>query len=80
MTTSRVLLDHQGPAGLREEIRKAIEAEPQTTVTDLHLWQIGPGIYSLALTVVAADPKPGSTIAGSFPVDKAWCTRPSRRL
>ncbi|NLS97696.1 MAG: CDF family Co(II)/Ni(II) efflux transporter DmeF [Planctomycetaceae bacterium] len=58
-TTSRVLLDHQGPAGLREEIRKAIEAEPQTTVTDLHLWQIGPGIHSLALTVVAADPKPG---------------------
>ena len=58
ITTARVLLDHQGPAESREEIRAAIEGDEQTLVTDLHLWQIGPGIYCLALTVVSADPKP----------------------
>ncbi len=58
VTTARVLLDHQGPVELREEIREKIEKEDQTRVADLHLWLIGPGIYSLALTIVAADPKP----------------------
>jgi cation diffusion facilitator family transporter len=58
VTTARVLLDHQGPLELRDEIREALEKEGQTSVADLHLWLIGPGIYSLAVTIVAADPKP----------------------
>lgn len=57
VATARVLLDHQGPLKLREEIREALEEQDQTVVTDLHLWQIGPGIYSLALTIVATQPK-----------------------
>ena len=57
IATARVLLDHQGPRNLREEIREAIEDGPGTRLTDLHLWQIGPGIYSLALLIVAEEPK-----------------------
>jgi len=56
-TTARVLLDHQGPPALQAEIRQALE-DQDTTVTDLHLWQIGPGVYCLALVITAADPKP----------------------
>ena len=57
VTTARVLLDHQGPQQLREEIRNAIETE-NIQITDLHLWQIGPGIYSLALTITTTNPHP----------------------
>ncbi|MHB8901728.1 MAG: CDF family Co(II)/Ni(II) efflux transporter DmeF [Thermoguttaceae bacterium] len=58
VSTARVLLDYQGPADLREEIRQAIEQEGGASVADLHLWQIGPGIYSVAMTIAAADPRP----------------------
>lgn len=67
VATARVLLDHQGPAGLREEIRRAVEQEDGTEVTDLHLWQIGPGIYSLVLTVHGADCKPADHYRGLLP-------------
>ncbi|MGI6419891.1 MAG: CDF family Co(II)/Ni(II) efflux transporter DmeF [Thermoguttaceae bacterium] len=58
VATSRVLLDHQGPADLQDFIRSRIGREEGTTVADLHVWQIGPGIYSAAITVVAAEPRP----------------------
>ncbi len=67
VTTARVLLDHQGSVELREEIREKIEKEDQTRVADLHLWLIGPGIYSLALTIAAADPKPVDYYRGLLP-------------
>lgn len=67
VATARVLLDHQGPLELREEVREAIEGEAETAVADLHLWQIGPGIYSLALIVNAADPKPADHYRGLLP-------------
>ncbi len=60
LATSRVLLDHQGPADLQDFIRSRIGREEGTTVADLHVWQIGPGIYSAAITVVAAEPRPVS--------------------
>ncbi len=43
-TTSRVLLDHQGPDSIRHAIRQNLEELTGVTVVDLHLWQIGPGI------------------------------------
>ncbi len=67
VTTARVLLDHQGPVDLREEIRQSIETEGQASVADLHLWQIGPGIYSVTLTILAADPKPADHYRGLLP-------------
>lgn len=57
--TSKVLLDHQGPQHLRHKVQTRLEAE-QAEVADLHLWAIGPERYSLALSLVAAEPKPAS--------------------
>jgi len=55
-TTLRVLLDRQGPADLCESIRRTIENQGDE-VTDLHLWAVAPGKYSLVLSVVADDPQ-----------------------
>jgi Co/Zn/Cd efflux system component len=57
-SASRVLLDHQGPAPVRRTIIQRLASLPGVTVTDLHLWQIGPGIYSLVLSVATRDPQP----------------------
>lgn len=57
-STGVVLLDRQGPDDLREAIRHRIENEGGNRVVDLHLWAIGPKMYSLVLTVVADDPQP----------------------
>jgi len=51
-TTSSVLLDRQGPSQLRELITSTIESRGGE-VTDLHLWMIAPGKYSLVLSVAA---------------------------
>ena len=49
-TTSRVLLDHQGPASACTAIRTAWESHG-ATVTDLHLWLVAPGTFSLMATL-----------------------------
>jgi len=52
--TGALLLDKQGPANLREGIREKIEEQhEQTFVHDLHVWSIGPGIFSAAFIVVS---------------------------
>ncbi len=55
-TTSGILLDKQGPESIRNRIRTSIEADEDSKVTDLHLWSIGPNIYSVVITIVAHDP------------------------
>lgn len=55
--TSRVLLDRQAPAPLCEQIRRELECDGDSRVTDLHLWSIGSGLYALIATVVATAPK-----------------------
>jgi len=66
VTTARVLLDHQGSPELQAEIRSALEDEG-TRITDLHVWQIGPGVYSLALTIAATNPKPADYYRQQLP-------------
>jgi len=56
-STSVVLLDRQGPDDLRAMIAHRIENEPGNRVTDLHLWAIGPKMYSAIIAVVAEEPK-----------------------
>ncbi|MDA0337746.1 MAG: CDF family Co(II)/Ni(II) efflux transporter DmeF [bacterium] len=57
--TSRVLLDHQAPAAMREAIRDAVEGTACTDrVVDLHVWAIGPELYAAALSVVSDTPMP----------------------
>lgn len=54
--TSAILLDRQGPESIRDSIRNSIEQDEDSQVTDLHLWSIGPNIYSVVIAVVAHDP------------------------
>jgi cation diffusion facilitator family transporter len=55
-TTASVLLDRQGPEKLQETIREAVERDGDSRVTDLHVWSIGPGIYSAQIALVAHNP------------------------
>lgn len=56
--TGEVLLDVQAPPALEEAVRRAIEREPGTRITDLHLWCIGPGNFAAEIVVVSRDPGP----------------------
>ncbi len=55
-TTARVLLDRQAPRQIRDQIQRAIEADGDSRVSDLHVWSIGPEIYSAQVAVVAHAP------------------------
>ena len=55
-TTSGVLLDKQGPESIRHRIKDSIEQHDDSEVADLHLWSIGPNIFSAVIAVVAHDP------------------------
>ena len=54
-----LLLDRQGPDDLRDMIRHRIESEAGggNRVVDLHLWAIGPRLYSAIIAVVAEEPR-----------------------
>jgi cation diffusion facilitator family transporter len=67
-TTSRVLLDRQGPENLRESIRQSIE-DMGDEVTDLHLWAIAPNRYSLVLSIVADQPRSPADYREVLPSD-----------
>jgi cation diffusion facilitator family transporter len=56
--SGRVLLDHQASEDVREQIIDALENSGECRVVDLHLWCIGPGIYSTAISVLAGNPMP----------------------
>ena len=55
-TTAAVLLDRQAPESLQTAVRDAIEGDGDSRLTDLHLWSIGPGIYSAQIALVAHEP------------------------
>ena len=52
--TSSVLLDQQGPDHLVDSVISRIKSLPcKSEIIDLHVWSIGPNIYSAAITIVA---------------------------
>jgi cation diffusion facilitator family transporter len=55
-STSGILLDRQAPQNIRLEIKERMETDGDTQVTDLHVWSIGPGIYSALISVIAREP------------------------
>ena len=57
-TTSCVLLDRQAPAHVRHSILKSIEESDDNEVADLHVWSVGPGIYSVIVSLVTSSPRP----------------------
>src|SRR6266567_5105533 len=57
--TSGILLDRTPPSSdLPEEIRRAVESDGDSIVTDLHVWQVGIGKFAAMISVVAHEPRP----------------------
>ena len=54
--TSSVLLDRVPDDALARTIRSAVEGEGDARVTDLHLWQVGPGRFAAIVAIAAKDP------------------------
>ena len=65
--TSGILLDHQAPGAMLEKARTAIESIDDNRVTDLHIWSIGPGIFSATIAVVSDKPRPPEHYKGLLP-------------
>ncbi|MEL6474808.1 MAG: CDF family Co(II)/Ni(II) efflux transporter DmeF [Pseudomonadota bacterium] len=58
--TGSVLLDRVPDNGhIEAKIRETVETEADT-ITDLHIWQIGPGHYSVIASLASEAPKPAS--------------------
>ncbi len=55
-STSHTLLDKQGPQELEGKIKERVESDGDSRVTDLHLWAVGPNIYSAIISIVAHHP------------------------
>jgi Co/Zn/Cd efflux system component len=51
-TTARVLLDYEAPSPVRAAVQRALEADGDTQVVDLHVWAIGPGRNTVVASVV----------------------------
>jgi cation diffusion facilitator family transporter len=55
-STSDILLDKQASETLQNQIKESIEGKGDALITDLHLWSIGPNIYSLVLSILTESP------------------------
>jgi len=56
--TSGILLDRTPlSSDLPEEILRAVEADGDSIVTDLHVWQVGMGKFAAIVSIVAHEPK-----------------------
>src|SRR5438876_8838794 len=55
---SGILLDRTPAASeLPDQIRRAVERDGDSIVTDLHVWQVGTGKFAAMISVVAHEPK-----------------------
>lgn len=57
-STSAILLDRSAPAEVSDAVRGSIEAVDDNRVADLHVWSVGPNIYSAIVSVVTHEPRP----------------------
>jgi cation diffusion facilitator family transporter len=56
--TNVILLDKEPEeSDLNDEIRKAIQADGDSVITDLHIWQVGVRKFAAIISVVAHEPK-----------------------
>ena len=60
LATARVLLDMRVSDELLERLRGHLEADAGTRVTDLHVWEVGPGRHAAVASVAAAVPRPAA--------------------
>ncbi len=66
--TSRVLLDYQAPPQLYQQTKADLEAAGAEVVY-LHMWSIGPGLYSLAACLVSPDSQGADYFKAQLPQD-----------
>ncbi len=57
-STSNILLDREAADDTRNIIRSSIEGDADNRVADLHVWAVGPNLYSVIVSVVTHDPRP----------------------
>lgn len=62
--TGSVLLDHNDDRELKEEVRSAIEGDADNRLSDLHLWQVGPGHWGAIVSLVTHEPRDPSYYKG----------------
>lgn len=55
--TSHILLDNQASTDLQTKIKESIESDGDSRVSDLHVWAVGPNIYSAIISIVAHNPR-----------------------
>ena len=56
--SATVLLDRSDDPGLARQVRAAIAADdPDATIADLHVWQVAPGRFAAAVTLVSHRPR-----------------------
>lgn len=56
--TGGILLDRTpASSDLPDEIRRAVESDGDSLVTDLHVWQVGIGKFAAMISIVAHEPK-----------------------
>jgi cation diffusion facilitator family transporter len=56
--TSGILLDRTPKSSdLGDEIRRAIEADGDSLITDLHIWQVGVDVFAAIVAIMAHQPK-----------------------
>lgn len=65
--TSAILLDHQAPQPVCDAIRNAIEASGVDRIADLHVWEIGPGIYATEVRIISRNPRPTAQYKARIP-------------
>ena len=64
-----VLLDHQISVKMRNRIIGILESYKDTKVSDLHIWSIGPGIYSSEISLVTKYPDSPDNYKNLIPLD-----------
>jgi cation diffusion facilitator family transporter len=67
--TARVLLDRQASEEIRERVRRSVEDGGSDRVTDLHVWEIGPGIFAAEISVASTAPRPPDDYKERLPAD-----------
>ena len=65
--TSKVLLDHQIPDDVQKRITTILESYKDTRVIEMHIWSIGPGIYSSEIAIVTRHPEPPGLYKSMIP-------------
>ena len=67
--TSTILTDHEAPEDVRAAIQQSIEGHEDTAISDLHVWSIGPYIYSGIISLLSHEPKAPDFYKSLLPKD-----------